>query len=411
MNLLRPFLAAAVLSAVMAPQQFIHTQSRPQKSEVPKGNQKKNVRPTEEEQRKAEEERKRAEEEKNAVFEDIVERVETNVVNVDAVVFNKKTGQIVTGLKKEAFTIYENGVKQNIASFATPESPITVTLIVEYSRWAEEIGAMGSGGWEPGFYESVRPVAHFLTKFVKPPDDYASVIAYDIRPTTITDFTNDPARIGETVNLLFRSHPAFRDSNMFDSIRFALIGGKGDSVVLERSEKGSAIYGGMVDVKSPRRAILLVATGLNTHSRYTYDETRRVAMEAGIPIYIISTGNLFFKRYEAMMDPMDGVFGAPGRMSFLQAQNTLKTFAKDTGGAVFPMTFPTEIPGILNSINSLLRSQYSLGYDLAEAHEPGKKYKLEVKVDVDGDGATDEKVYQVQHRPFYTTPKADIKKK
>ncbi len=58
----------------------------------------------------------------------------------------------------------------------------------------------------------------------------------------------------------------------------------------------------------------------------------------------------------------------------------------------------------------MLRSQYSLAYDLAEKHEPGKKYKLEVKVDIDGDGVYDDKAYVVQHRPFYTTPKETVKK-
>jgi hypothetical protein len=134
----------------------------PQKSEAPSGNGKKNVRPTpptEEERKKAEEEKKRAEEEKNAVAEDVVEKVESNIVNVDTVVYNKKTGQIITGLKKENFAIFENGVKQDITSFATPESPITVTLILEYSRWTEMLGQAAGGGFEPGVYEVVRPVA------------------------------------------------------------------------------------------------------------------------------------------------------------------------------------------------------------------------------------------------------------
>ena len=84
----------------------------------------------------------------------------------------------------------------------------------------------------------------------------------------------------------------------------------------------------------------------------------------------------------------------------------MNTIAKESGGAHFAMTFEGEVPGYLNSINSLLRSQYSLAYDLAEKHEPGKKYKLEVKVDVDGDGVFDDKAFTVQHRPFYSTQRS-----
>ena len=49
-------------------------------------------------------------------------------------------------------------------------------------------------GYEPGTYEVIRPTAMFLSQFIKPPDDYVSVVAFDIRPTPLTDFTNDPGR-------------------------------------------------------------------------------------------------------------------------------------------------------------------------------------------------------------------------
>ena len=45
--------------------------------------------------------------------------------------------------------IFENGVKQNISTFATPESPITVTLVVEYSKWTEYFGRAAGGMFEP----------------------------------------------------------------------------------------------------------------------------------------------------------------------------------------------------------------------------------------------------------------------
>jgi Ca-activated chloride channel family protein len=394
-------------------------QSRPQRPENRPGDGKRNQRPTpksEEELRREEEERRRLEEEKNAVVTDEVVRIETNVVSLDAIVINRKSKQIVQGLKREQFQIFEDGVKQEISSFTNPEAPITVTLVLEYSKWTETLGRAGSGRFEPGVYETVRPVAQFLSRFIKPPDDYASVIAFDMRPTPITDFTNDPRRINETINLLLRNQPAFRENNLFDSIKFALVGGRGDSVVLEDSPNRYSEYGGMVSVQSKRRAIILVASGIDTFSRISYDEVRKVIQEAGIPIYIISTGNLFYKRYEHLLGPTDDITGGPGRLTFLQAKNAMDTFAKESGGVHYEMTFPTEIPDYLQNINALLRNQYSMAYELEKKHQPGKKYKLEVKVDVDGDGTTDEKQFVVQHRPYvYTQTEkerdADVKKK
>ncbi len=387
-------------------------QSRPQRP-TQTGNEKRNQRPqpkTEEELRKEAEEKKRLEEEKNAIIEDDPLRIETNVVSLDAVVYNKKSGQIITGLKQENFAIFENGVKKDISSFSTPESPITVTLVVEYSKWSELFGSAAGGRFEPGAFEVVRPAAQFLTKFIRPPDDYASVIAFDMRPTPITDFTNDPNRIRQTVDILVRNRPAFRENNLFDALKFSLLGGRGDSVVLENSEERYAEYGGMVDVKARRRAIILIASGIDTFSKTNYSQARRIVQEAGIPIYIISTGNLFYKKYEHLLPATDGLTGMPGRLSFLQAKNAMNTFAKESGGMHFEMTFEGEIPGYLQSINGMLRSQYNLAYDLEEKHEPGKKYKLEIKVDVDGDGNFDDKQFIVQHRPFLQIPKEDGKK-
>jgi VWFA-related protein len=383
-------------------------QSRPQRPDPSKGEGKKNQRPlpkTEEELKKEEEERKRLEVEKNAIPEADIVKIDTNVVNVDAVVINKKTGQIIGGLKKENFVIFENGIKQNISSFSTPESPITVTLVLEYSKWTETFGSASGGYFEPGVYEAVRPVAYFLSKFIKPPDDYASVIAFDLRPTPITDFTNDPTRIRQTIDILLKNSPAFRENNLYDALKFALIGGRGDSVVLENSKSRTSEYSGMVDVKSKRRAIILVASGIDTFSKINFGEARKIVQEAGVPIYIISTANLFCKKYCDQLDPMRVMPGMPDRMSFLTATNQLNTFAKESGGVHFEMTFPSEIPSYLNSINSLLRSQYSLAYELDQPHEPNKKYKLDVRVDVDGDGNTDEKQFVVQHRPFVTVNK------
>ena len=91
-------------------------------------------------------------------------------------------------------------------------------------------------------------------------------------------------------------------------------------------------------------------------------------------------------------------------MTFLQADNTLTTFANETGGAFYPYTFEGEIPKILTSINALLRSQYSLGFNPGTVQD-GKQHKLVVKVDVDGDGTYDDKEFVVKARHFYNAPK------
>ena len=372
----------------------------------PTSNEKKNKRPGETPTKEGEQEPLPKDLEPTAPKDIEKVSISTQIVNVDAVVYHKKSGQIVTGLKKPNFAIFADGTQQEITNFATPEAPITVSMVVEYSKWSEMFGYAQSRGYEPGTYEVIRPTAMFLSQFIQPPNDYVSVVAFDIRPTPLTDFTNDPMRLNQVITLLLRNTPAFRETNLYDALKFVLIGGRGDSVVLEDSKSEKSDYAGMVSIQGRRRAVILVASGIDTFSKINYDNARKILQNAGIPVYIIGTGNMFRKLYGDQLPATDGVFGMPGRMTWLQADNTLQTFAKETGGAYFPFTFEGEIPKILSNINSLLRSQYSLAFNPGDVRD-GKQHKLKVSVDVDGDGTYDDKEYVIQARQYYHAPKPE----
>ena len=331
--------------------------------------------------------------------------ISTQIVNIDAVVYHKKSGQIVANLKKPNFAIFADGTQQTITNFSTPEAPITLAMVVEYSKWSEMFGLYGNRGYEPGTYEVIRPTAMFLSQFIKP-EDYVSVVAFDIRPTPLTDFTNDPSRLNAVVSLLLRNTPAFRETNLFDALKFVLVGGRGDSVVLEDSKENTAEYGGLAQVQGRRRAVLLIASGIDTFSKINYGDARKVLQNAGVPVYIIGTANMFKKLYGDQLPATDSMLGMPGRMTWLQADNTLSTFAKETGGAFFPVTFEGELPKVLGSINALLRSQYSLAFNPGDQRD-GKQHKLRVSVDIDGDGTYDDKEYVIQARQYYNSPKPE----
>lgn len=331
-------------------------------------------------------------------------KVSTALVNIEAVVIHNKTKQIVTGLKKENFAVFEDGVKADVSNFATPEAPITVAMVLEYSNLMNNY--LRGDYYEPGRYEVLRPMAYFLSRFIKPPEDYVSVIAYDMRVTPITDFTNDPARINATINLLIRNRPVSNEANLFDALKLVLSGGKADAVVLEDSETRTAEYAGLSDLKGRRKAVFLVSTGIDTFSKINWDQARKVIQNAGVPVYVIGTGNLFFKKYEHLLDATDGLGGAttPGRLTLIQAQNQLKTIAKESGGMYFPITFEGELNSALDTINTMMRSQYSLAFAPSGARD-GKRHKIQVRVDVDGDGQYDDKDFTVKSRDSYNAPK------
>jgi VWFA-related protein len=362
---------------------------------------KKNKRPDEQ---KTDEQKKKEEEPPPQEILNVpteIEKVSTTLVNVDAVVIHKKSHQLIPNLTKANFAIFEDGVKQEITNFSTPEAKLNVAVIIEFSKWTEVFGQATTNGWDWGKTEVITPAAVFMQDAVAR-GDYISVVAFDLRPTPLTDFTNNPSRINQVISMLLRNEPAFRENNLYDAIKFTLVGGKGDTVALE-GNGGSAEYAGLVSVQGRRRAVLLIASGIDTFSKINYDTARKIAQNAGIPIYIIGTGNMFYKKYETQLPATDSITGMPGRMTFQQAANALGTFAKETGGAYFPVTFEGELPATVASINAMMRSQYSLAYNPGERRD-GKKHKIDVKVDVNGDGIYDDKEFDVNHRQFYIAP-------
>ena len=374
----------------------------------PQEPQKKNTRPDETQQKQPSETEQTAEPvPPDALKSDEVVKVSSNIVQIEAVVLNKKSKGIVTGLKKENFQVFEDGVQKDVTNFSTPDAPITVAVVLEFSKISQLQSYYGSSGSDrSGMEEMLAPTFMFLRNVLQTRQDYVSVVAYDMRPTPLTDFTNDPSTLNRVMNLLASNRPVSDEAVLYKALNFVLAGGRADSVVLENSEKRTQEYGGMVDITGRRKAVFLITTGLDTSMDTNLDKTRKVIQNAGIPIYIIGTGELFFKKYGDELDPMDGIAGAGrfGRMSMLQARNSLRVFAEESGGVYYPITFAGELPAALQNINALMRNQYSLAYSTGERRD-GKRHKIVVKVDVDGDGKPDDKDFAVQARQYYNSPK------
>lgn len=380
----------------------------------PQEPQKKNSRPDETKQTQPTEQQQTAEPvPPDAIKSDEVVKVSSNIVQIEAVVINKKTKQIMTGLKQQNFQVFEDGVQKDVTNFSTPDAPITVSVVLEFSKVGQFQAYYGSGGSDRyGMEEMLTPTFMFLRNVLQTREDYVSVVAYDMRPTPLTDFTNDPSALNRVMNILATNRPVSDEAVLYKALNFVLTGGRADSVVIEGSDKRWQEYGGMVDITGRRKAVFLITTGLDTSMDTNLDKTRKVIQNAGIPIYIIGTGELFFKKYGDDLDPMDNIAGAGrfGRMSMLQARNGLRVFAEESGGMYFPITFPGELPSALQTINALMRNQYSLAYSTGDRRD-GKRHKIVVKVDIDGDGKPDEKDFIVQARQFYNSPKeGEVKK-
>lgn len=265
--------------------------------------------------------------------------VSVDLVNLQALVTDKK-GNIITGLQPENFVVYEDNVKQEISHFAAVDAGITSVMLVDFSKMVEWFIY---DVWNSiyGFAETLRP------------GDWTAVIGYDMRPTILTDFTQKRSELMDALSRF--STPAFRESNLCDAVIFTL----------DRVEE--------IDGKV---AILLVSTGLDTFSQHTWDEVLNRCKAANASIYAISVGQSVRLRYN-----LDDI-------TWLMADNRLRSVAELTGGDSYFPRFPAELPSIFKNISNSLRNQYSLAYASSNPKKDGKfrKIRVEVRADVNHDG-------------------------
>ncbi|MDE2928370.1 MAG: VWA domain-containing protein [Acidobacteriota bacterium] len=290
--------------------------------------------------------------------------VEVDQVRLDVTVRDRK-GNLIQGLQQEHFDVYENKVKQKLTHFSPIEAPITAVLVTEYSAVLP---------WEM-LYEAWLGSRIFAENMRK--DDWVAVVAYDLKPEILVDFTQDKFEVYRALQRL--NYPGFRESNLYDTI----------FDVLDRIEEAEG-----------KTAVVLLSTGLDTFSRKNMGEALDKVKRTNAVIYPISIGQNLRLRYEDR-------FSTTTRMDFYQADVVLKEMAKYTGGEAFFPRFVTQFPNIFMTIANLLRNQYSLGYISTNTKKDGKlrRIKVEVKVDVNGDGKIDK--LKVAHRRGYLAEKRD----
>ncbi|HEX3372374.1 MAG TPA: VWA domain-containing protein [Candidatus Acidoferrales bacterium] len=296
------------------------------------------------------------------------------VVSLDVVVTDNN-GNYLKDLKKENFRVTEDGTVQTISSFAPSEAPITIVLLLEFSKLGYEFFAYNARNWSAAFLGNLKP------------NDWIALESFNMRSTVEVDFTHNRDEIMQ--GLYSMVFPPFSESNLFDAL----------SDVLDRTK----------DVKG-KKAVLVLASGIDTFSKLTLDETLKRIRETDATIFTVGVGEQLF------INQAPGRFGQ--QLTYIQAQNQLKTFAAMTGGRSWLPRFDGEIPSIMQEVAASLRNQYSLSYSPTNETLDGKYRKIKVElVAPDGGPLTvmnekNKKVkFVVYARQGYTAPKSNVETK
>lgn len=272
-------------------------------------------------------------------------------VTIDVGVMLEKTHQFVPGLKPSNFRVYEDGVQQKVEGFKRTEAPITALILMEYS-------ARGIG-----FRIQALNAALAFAQQLRP-QDYVAMMTFDMNTHIVTDFTQDKRQLQEGMQMLENEvymPAAFSESNIFDALNESL----------DRLERVEG-----------QKYIVLIATGIDTFSKLTFDKIeKRVKAARDVTIFTISTDGFF----EAMTEGRGGMMGSMRDMSYLQADNEMKSFSDWTGGMHFAPRFTGEMPDDVRAINETIRAKYELVYHPTNTKQDGTWRKIRVEL-VDDEG-------------------------
>jgi VWFA-related protein len=297
-------------------------------------------------------------------------------VTVDVSVLDNR-GHFIPKIPRGNFRVLEDNVPQQVNSYSIGEAPMTIAMLIEFSNRYQQF-------YSETWFQTLQATYGFVQTLK--PEDYVAIIAYDLRPEILSDFSTDRQQTYEALQRL--RFAGFSESNLFDAL-------------VDTAQRMQDIEG--------RKAILLISSGVDTFSKLTFDKTRRAIQEAGVPIYAFGLMQSLRDRAEAM-----GILGPIRELDFLQADNQMRTFATESGGMAFFPHFYGEFNGIYQTIQQALRSQYVLTYTPTNQERNGKFRKIKVEL-VNPETnqplkVVDEKQkpikYEIHAKPGYTAPRA-----
>lgn len=258
---------------------------------------------------------------------DNIVRVKTDLVTLTLTVTDVY-GRFVSGLKQDAFTIYDNGEKQDITFFSDADSPISIGIVFDVS------GSMNN--------EKIAKAKKALEKFVNmshPSDEYF-LIAFSNKANLLMDRTRDAEAVLNKLTLVKPKD----DTALYDACYLGI----------ERVTRGT----------HRKKALLIISDGQDNASRYNFGEVRRLMKESDVVTYAV------------------GIIDAHDMTSKLgmQGQQFLDELTSVTGGRAFYPSSDVEMEEIFERIALELRHQYSIGYTPKDFVLNGKWRKVKTKI-------------------------------
>ena len=246
-------------------------------------------------------------------------------------------GKYVAGLCGSDFQVYEDGVEQPVAFFASDEVPIDVALVLDTSS------SMGVD------LPLVKTAAIGLVRKLRP-TDRAAIVSVTQTAGIPQSFTSEGALIERAI----RSLSASGETALYDGLY----------VVLKEFERERKVA---TEVR--RQALVLLSDGLDNRSRLAFDDVLDYARRVAVNIYVIALRGALAQVPRNEQDA-----------AVLRADYALNTVTRESGGRLFFPKMARDLAGIYTAIAQELFSQYELGYMPVRSVSDGGFRRVAVRV-------------------------------
>jgi VWFA-related protein len=318
------------------------------------------------------------------VWSQLRARVELVVVPVNV---RDSDGKLITGLKKEDFTVTEDGVPQAISSFSLDPSPLSAAIIVDDGMGGEAL-------------KRLVPLIEVLTSGFSPEDEMVA-FRYDHFVWKLSDFTSDPKVIQKSFNELAKiaeSRPAQGEPGE-PAATTGVLQGLGARITIGTNGAPNPIptaadrpkpvptsrvlHNAILEAANAlksrpeqrRRIILLISDGqvAGAGNTQTLDKNVELLLQNNIQVYSVATD--FALR--------EGPLGL------------LSVYGKVTGGDVYGGGSTADMEAAFSKITEQARNQYVLGYSSSNEPRGGRGVTREIRVETRTPG------HRVTHRKSY----------
>jgi VWFA-related protein len=300
-------------------------------------------------------------------------KLRADLVLVDVLPMQKKTARIIGGLKRDDFTILEDGVQQKIEYFSKDKLPVSVVLLVDRA------------GCVNPFNEQVRAATIKAIGHLKPEDEVA-IMTFSSKVALVQPFTRDRQVIADRIVAVERQHQS--EQHYFNA------------AIYEASE-----YMKKAANPAGRRAII-VLTSLEASidfSKVSEQEALLSVLESGAVV-----SGVLIQTVGGRIE--QGIRGKP--TSLLRhlglRSGSLKMFIEETGGELVGAP-PDEIDVTLDRLVENISASYSMAYMPTNTARDTKRRRIRLQLSPDVENREGKVV--LLSRRSYVMSRADGAKK